>query len=230
MSDDGVWVHLYAKGQARLTSPSGQPIKLDVETSYPWDGEINIGVQSEGEWSLFLRLPGWCEAGATLEVNGNCESKVLLPASYIELTREWKNGDIVRLHLPMLPRRIECHPFVAENKECVAIARGPLLYCLEAADHPGVDLHEVTLPPGAQLVAEYSGDVLQGVTTLTVDGFFTTTDADWKGRLYRTVKSNHCNPDVSSLPTVTPLTFIPYYAWANRDAGQMRVWVRESVS
>lgn len=29
--------------------------------------------------------------------------------------------------------------------------------------------------------------------------------------------------------TETQLTFIPYYAWANRKQGEMTVWVRERV-
>jgi hypothetical protein len=45
--------------------------------------------------------------------------------------------------------------------------------------------------------------------------------ADGKGPLY---------PAAASPPATRErdLLFIPYYAWANRGAGEMLVWIRES--
>jgi DUF1680 family protein len=69
-SDRGAYVHLYAEGSATL-DVAGQAVALDVRTRYPWDGEVEISVTPErpAEFSLYLRIPAWCD-NATLAVNG----------------------------------------------------------------------------------------------------------------------------------------------------------------
>jgi len=44
-------------------------------------------------------------------------------------------------------------------------------------------------------------------------------DDGWEGQLYRSFDTP------SAATTRVPLTAIPYYAWANRDAGPMQVWL-----
>ena len=62
-------------------------------------------------FGLRLRIPGWCDpnVGASLTINGK---PVALPASasYAEIRRVWRPGDVVRMHLPMPARRIESIP------------------------------------------------------------------------------------------------------------------------
>ena len=45
------------------------------------------------------------------------------------------------------------------------------------------------------------------------------TDDGWGDLLYRPARKPETQP--------ATLTFIPYYSWANRQEGEMRVWVRE---
>ena len=104
----------------------------------------------------------------------------------------------------------------------VALMRGPLLYCLEAVDHPGIDLRDVVLPQDARVEASFRPDLLHGVVALSMEGQLVPPDAGWKGRLYRTAAPH---PARESQPV--DLLAVPYYAWANREAGRMQVWVRE---
>jgi DUF1680 family protein len=229
VSDEGVWAHLYAQGTARLSLPDGQQVELAIETQYPWDSDIRCRIKSSGTWSLNLRVPGWCEEGAWTEINGQRQEGAPVPGSYLNLRREWQVGDEVRLHLPIPVRRLQCHPYVAENQGHVALARGPLLYCLEAVDNPSADLRDVALPRDSQLTASYRDDVLGGVFTLDGQGTVEVPDVGWDGHLYRTARSNR-TPLISgesSRTEAVPLTFVPYYAWANREPGRMQVWVRE---
>jgi hypothetical protein len=122
----------------------------------------------------------------------------------------------------MPPRRVQCHPYVAENAGRVALVRGPILYCLEQVDHPDVDLRDIVLPAGAALSAEFRPDFLGGVAVLRGRGQILPPDEGWTGRLYR---SAHAQSEGLNGQEIG-LRAIPYYAWANREPGAMRVWLR----
>lgn len=233
-SDEGFWLHLYAGGTVRAILAGGT-LALRVETRYPWDGRVRLEVQAapEGEWSLCLRVPGWC-SGATASVYGAGEREsrgageqgadaAAEPGTYVELRRAWRAGDALELDLAMPVRRLASHPHVLANTGRVALARGPLVYCLEGVDHPSVDVWDVDLPADAPLAAQDAPDLLGGVVVLRGEGLLGD-GAARHDRLYRAVEHQPAPP----APTTrsTPLVAIPYYAWANRAPGPMQVWLR----
>ncbi len=226
LSSEGVWVHLYAENRAQMPWTDGRTICLAQHSRYPWDGAITIQVEGEGVFSLFLRIPAWCEEGASLDLNGQPLPGPLTPGRYVEIRRDWRPGDAVHLELPMPVCRIECHPYVAENSGRVALKRGPLLYCVEGADHPGLDLRDLLLPAGESLAAEFHPELLGGVVALHGLARLVPPDDGWQGRLYRTVPSR--SPG-SSPGYAHNVTAIPYYAWANRQPGPMAVWLRSEA-
>jgi len=223
VSDQTIWCHLYAANTAHIALPDGRSVALRQETDYPWDGDVTLTVEDAGEFGLRLRIPGWCaaDAGATLAVNGESPRRHLAPGSYAEVRRVWRNGDTVRLQLPMPPRRMQSHPYALENTDRVALMRGPLLYCVEEADHPDVDLRDITLP-AAGLKVQERADLLGGVITLTNKGRVRYPEKGWPGQLYRPAESIGRQPRGSHIEVVA----IPYYAWANRGLGQMQVWLK----
>jgi uncharacterized protein len=111
---------------------------------------------------------------------------------------------------------------VAENAGRVALIRGPLLYCVEQVDNLGVDLRDVVLPPEANYSVRSRPDLLGGVAVLETLAEIVPPDEGWGERLYRRVRPRTDEPQNS----VVEVTAIPYYAWANRDPGPMRVWLR----
>jgi uncharacterized protein len=169
-----------------------------------------------------LRIPAWCEEGAAIEINGVPFDGSVSPGSYAEVRREWRPGDKVSLALPIPVSRVECHPYVAENSGRVALMRGPLLYCVEQVDNPGVDLRDIVLPAEANFSVRSRPDLLGGVTVLETFAEVVPPDEDWEERLYR-----RAGPGADELQgTTAEITAVPYYAWANRDPGPMRVWLR----
>jgi len=224
---DAVWVHLYAAGSARLSLADGRAVSLRQRTGYPWQGEVSIvvdGVEGDrGEVGLRLRVPGWCEAAA-LSVNGEPVGQAVAPGGYAEVRRRWRAGDVVRLSLPMPVRRLAAHPRVAENAGRVALSRGPLLYCLEAVDHPGVDPRDVRLPGGGELRAEPSG-ILNGAVVLRGEAVAAPPGAEWRHALYRPADGG---AGAAAEGRPIPIAAVPYHAWANREAGPMAVWLRRA--
>jgi DUF1680 family protein len=170
-------------------------ISLEVETEYPWDELVRVRVASPGRFELALRVPEWAE-GATLTVGGETQDA---EPGYARLEREWAAGDVVELRLPMPVRTTTAHPRVDAVRGCVAVERGPLVYAAEQADHDA-PVDDLRIDPAAPATAAYRPDLLVGVTVVTTRG---STDA--AGEL--------------------DLVLVPYYAWANREAAPMRVWI-----
>jgi DUF1680 family protein len=219
-TDAGIWVHLYAAGTARVSRAQGEAVTLCFDTRYPWGGRIEVEVQSAGSFGLFLRIPAWCAEGASVEINGQPFSGPVVPGSYAALQRLWRRGDQVRLHLPMPVRALQSHPHVMENRGRVALMRGPLLYCAEAADNPGFDLRDAHLRAGARFEGQFRPDLLGGVLALRTRAVLRPPAGAWAEHLYRPAGATG-NPAPGS---PVDLVAIPYYAWANREPGRMQVW------
>ncbi len=198
----------------------GKDVRLVQKTAYPWEGDISLTLEGEcqGEFSLYLRIPGWCDAPA-LEVNGTAIPGTIA-GSYAEIRRQWSPGDIVRLSLPMDVRLMESHPYVAENTGKAALMRGPLAYCLESADNPGLDLRDIVIPADAEFTAAFEPALLGGVTALRCHAEALAPGREWDGALYRP-----CDGEGKRGAPVDIIA-VPYYAWANREPGQMAVWLR----
>jgi DUF1680 family protein len=156
-----------------------------------------------------------------IEVNGESVDVELSSGSYAKLRRTWRPGDTIYMDLPMPLRRVECHPYVAENAGRVALMRGPLLYCVEQADNPDVDLRELVLS-GKEPAVRFEPDLVGGVAVLQVEVRSAAPGAGWEDRLYRTVHPREGETQTRA----TRVTAVPYYAWANREQGAMRVWLR----
>ncbi|MCW3096017.1 MAG: putative arabinosidase [Chthonomonadaceae bacterium] len=222
---DRVGVHLYADSSADLTLPGGDAFAFDAETAFPWDGNMTFTVRRAPARpvSLHLRTPWWAES-ALFAVNGQSEGEWDVDGDYIIIEREWKPGDVVTLELEMTIQRVESHPHVLANRGRVAIQRGPLIYCVEQADHPTADVWDIALPDDAEISAEFLPDLLDGVTVLRTQGV-ATDPSEWDGALYAPYL-RHSDMETHLVDIVA----VPYFAWANREAGPMQVWIPTASS
>jgi len=211
----GVQVHQYAS--ARVTAGS---VRLSVATEYPWDGNVSLTVEatSGDVWRLALRIPAW-SSDVSVRVNGESVEVPVAPGSYVELDRAWRPGDQVELSLDVRPRLVAAHPSIESTTGCAAIQRGPLVYCIEQADHVGHDVLDIALDSAVALKSDWQADVLGGVMTVGTRGLARDHGA-WHGQLYQPLTSVR-----PAAGTPVEVRAIPYYAWANRGPGGMRVWI-----
>jgi len=223
LTQEGIWVHLYAQGTARL-EVGRNSVTVVQRTDYPWSGEIELVVHPKNEttFGLFLRIPGWCRR-AEVRVNGEALGAQISPGRYLEIERLWKSGDRVHLSLSMPVERIVSHPHVFENYDSVALKRGPLVYCVEQVDNQGFDVWSLVLPDQAHLKVEWMPGLLNGVMVIRGEALANGSD-EFEGFLYRPFS------DFSPKLRYVQFTAIPYYAWANREPGSMNVWIRSSRS
>jgi len=219
-SNDGIYVHLYDNSELDWRLENGTGLKITQKTNYPWDNSVDIAVTpaQAAEFTFYLRIPGWADR-AQVTVNGKPWSGAKT-GEYLAIKRRWAAGDAVRLQMEMAPQVIAANPHVADDTGRVAIQRGPLIYCLEELDQPsGVSLSDVAVNPGRaqEFQSEFKSDLLGGVVVLHHTG------VSYEGAASR----NALYARYSGEPSKTrqlPLTFIPYYAWANREATSMQVW------
>jgi len=224
VSPEGLWAHLYASNEAEAELPDGRKIPVVQKTRYPWDGDVELEVNGGGGFGLMLRIPGWCGKGASISVNGKAHRCTVKAGTYAAVKREWKPGDKVRLSLPMPGRLIEAHPHVFENAGRVALARGPLVYCVEEVDNPRLDVRGVGLKDAGGFSAVFEPDVLGGTVVLKGEASVEPAGEDWRNALYREARARRRK----SPPVPVELAAVPYYAWANRKACRMQVWLRKS--
>jgi len=215
-SEDGIYVNLYVAGQSTVQL-NDTSVKLTQQTRYPWDGNVKIIVEPKvpATFEICLRIPAWCE-NARLKLNGNAVHKLETVKGYVRINRKWKDGDIIELELPMPIERIEAHPNVKGNVGRVALQRGPIVYCLEAVDNGG-SVRQLVVTRDAKLTAEHRPELLGGVTVIKGNAVPASSE-DWEGKLYR--KVSKCRP--------IEFVAVPYYAWDNREPGEMAVWVPEN--
>ena len=214
--DETLWIHQFIGSSFEHRLPSGQAVGIKVESSLPWQGNVRIQVDPENpaDFTLNVRIPSWCPH-VSITLNGR-DYPFISPAimmnpptasgfdpreaQYVAIQHTWQNGDVLQLDLSMPIILHIPHPRVKSCRAKVAVTRGPLLYCLEAEDNPGVDIFEIVLNPNS-LKARFHADLFGGVTVL--DGHSTSGQA---------------------------LTFIPYAWWANRADTRMTAYVGLGIS
>ena len=222
VSDDSIYINQYLGSTAAVTATDAS-VKLTQETLYPWEGHIRITVEPDRpvwQGTIHVRIPDWCRrlesAGGLYRLQNSAsmqewsvrvgrQVESVVRRGYVAISRKWQPGDVIEINLPMPVMRITSHPDVKDNRGQVAIQRGPLGYCLEATDHAG-HVRDICLPPEAKFRTEWCPGFLGGIQVI-------------QGQGQRTSGSREESLD---------LIAVPYAVWANRDVGEMDVWLRET--
>lgn len=225
VQDQTVYIELYI-GSRMETVIGGESICLEQDSHYAADGTSTVTVRMkapEAAFTLALRMPDWCDE-AELEIAGErLQFHSGEQDGYIRLHRVWRNGDSLSIRFAMPVRRMKSHPSVRESFGEVALQRGPFVYCLEEADN-GKELYSLLLAKDARFELKEKEFLtpLAGLKSIIASGIRIQTGSDWESALYR--------GDSSWTSQQVRLEFIPYFAWANRGAGEMCVWVSEEQS
>ena len=234
-----IYVNLFAANTSTI-SVGGKEVTLEETTEYPWNGDISIRIvkSSAKNANLLVRIPGWVQnqvvpsdlyaysdrecPGYTVTVNGKpvvadlAANKGYLPVKNI------KKGDMVRIHFDMPVRTVVANKKVKDDLGRVAVERGPLVYCAEAADNQGEPVLRAVMnkTPKFSVVDGYTIDNTESkgapsfaVKAITTDAQVLEETADGKVAVKQ-----------------QKLTLIPYYAWNHRGAGEMNVWFVQSLS
>ncbi|WMU42838.1 glycoside hydrolase family 127 protein [Enterobacter bugandensis] len=213
---DALLINLYVGNDVAI--PVGDnALQLRISGNYPWQEQVKIEITSPVTvtHTLALRLPDWC-AEPAVSLNGEAITGEV-SRGYLYLNRRWQEGDTLTLTLPMPVRRVYGNPQVRQQAGKVALQRGPLVYCLEEADN-GANLHNLSLPRDSEFRVYEGKGIFAHKMLIQTEGIgchMKETDALWQ----------YDRSPVQRQPRT--LTFIPWFSWANRGEGEMRIWVDE---
>lgn len=227
---DDIYVNLYIQSTAEIKTSSNN-VKVEQTTDYPWCGKVTITLSeltgANSTFALRLRIPSWVNgqpvgtdlysftdkgSGYALCVNGK-RVKAPVASGYATVVREWRNGDVITLDLPMDVRQIRANEHAEDDRGKLAVQRGPIVFCLEGQDQADSTVFDKYLPVGASFEVKTEPELLGGIVTLTALG----------KQLTRTAAEGSDSKVVDS-----KLTFIPYATWCNRGSDEMAVWIPES--
>ena len=218
--DGVVFVNLYVSSETGFEMGGGT-LGLSVESEMPWGGRSSIRISAEQalEGTIRLRIPGWArdlpdpeglytytdrlEARAAVSVNGRPVDAAPDPLGYVSLTREWRDGDVIEVVLPVEVRRVVADERVRENRGRFAVERGPIVYCCEWPEVADGKVLDLLLDDDVGMQARLDADLLGGHPVIDTEARSLT------------------NPSAPAMP----VTLTPYHLWANRGAGEMSVWL-----
>lgn len=205
--ENTLFIHQFIHSRAHLTI-SGHPVDIRQETRYPADGKVRISADGPAGMEIAVRIPGWCRR-YDIRVNGaaaRCEIKK--GYAYIPCTG---SPTVIELELAMEPQLMEASPDVQDDAGRVALQRGPLVYCLESVDN-GPRLRDIAI--GRDFTPRLKYHELFGAYVIEAEGY--RRDAGRFTQLYQPAGDTYRKEK---------LTFIPYYAFANRGESEMIVWI-----
>jgi len=124
-ADQGIAALIYGPSEVQASLGKDQTVRIKEETNYPFDESIQFSLHMKRElhFPFHLRIPSWAK-GARITINGTPVNNITTPGSIVKINRTWKDGDNVRLTLPM---HIETSRWAESS---VAVERGPLIYAL----------------------------------------------------------------------------------------------------
>jgi DUF1680 family protein len=217
-TDDGVQIHQLVGGRLTADLPAAGRVELELETGYPYDGTLAVRVLEapEAAAELAIRVPSWARS-ATAAL-GDAPLAAEPESGYVRIRRRWRRGDELALEIPLEPRTVRPDPRIDAIRSCVAFERGPLVYCFEAVDVPGLD--DARVVPGAAPAERPGTDVAgEAVMALSAPGLVGAGDRA-RGWPY-----HEGAPAGDGELLERELRAIPYYARANRGDARMRVWI-----
>ncbi|UII26179.1 glycoside hydrolase family 127 protein [Fulvivirga maritima] len=222
---NSIYVNLYMANTADIDL-GGESVKVEQETKYPWEGQVNIKLDpaTEKEFALKMRIPGWAnddvipgdlyhyadghEDKYSITVNGE-EVDFTMDNGYAVVNKSWAKGDVVTIDFDMTPRIVEASDSVAADKGKMAIQRGPIVYAAEWPDAEGGKVLNLIFDEKQEFTSAYEADKLGGVVVVKAKA--KAAKAKLEGGIEYSEEQE--------------IELIPYYTWNNRGAGEMMVWL-----
>jgi DUF1680 family protein len=226
-TDNDIYCAFYSGSRVEIPLKNGK-VNLEQTSAYPFDGKITLKIrplQKNQSFTVKMRIPTWAQNRQfvpgmlyhyhsadgqnpewTLKVNGKVVSATV-EKGFVSVSRKWKVGDVVELYLPMPVRFTQADEKVEADRGRIAVTRGPLVYCAEGVDNAeDIFSYFVANKSVKTTIADFREPMLKGVRQVIIPA---------ESVEEKTVKS-------------ADLKLIPYYAWNNRGAAKMIVWLPET--
>jgi DUF1680 family protein len=205
-SDNGLYINLFVSGSVK-TNVGEQPFEVGVRTGYPWDGKVVVVPKGSPDVSVNIRIPEWCSNYEIIFDKERIHAAIV--NGYAVINGEWDGKKQIEIVFQTPVRHIRSHPGIHGNTGHVAIARGPVVYCLEQCDN-AVDLRGLYLDDFARSTPFFEKQY--NIVVIDTGAHYC---QPWNGGLYES--------PLESRAVIARA--VPYYFWDNREPGAMQVWI-----
>ena len=214
---DQIYVNLYIANETEVQI-GGNPFKITLEGNFPWENNLRFTVdgESESEGMIAFRVPSYAKNFCILHNGQKVEIKT--EKGYAKIAGKFSH-EIFEISFEAPAVFVHANPQVRADAAKTAVVKGPLVYCLEEADN-GDDLSALLIDTAQTPEEIYDDQLLGGCSVVHISG--------------RKISGEGWNEHVLyqekpvSLEDVK-LTLVPYCYWGNRKAGEMLVWMKESL-
>lgn len=210
--EDIIYSHLYIGQTAELTKAS-----IQIESKYPWYGDVSytINPKNDTPFTVAIHIPSGID-NLAVELNGEKLEDYKIVKGYLYIDRTWKEQDCIQLRFDLKLRKVYANPKIRANSGCVAIMRGPVVYCFEQEDLDH-ELQTYRIIKSGEIKEEWCAEgILKNMMLLEIEGMYL-------------VEQENLYGEEESVGERANLKAIPYFAWANRSEGNMRVWMPECI-
>ena len=220
VSADSVYTGIYGECDAVLTLENGASFTLKQKTEYPYNGKIVFefeNVSCDRPVTLNLRIPKWAEAGS---IKVGAEERKLdktTRESYQAVHIEKLAGTRVELELEMPVRFTMAHPMGEEDSQLIAVEKGPLVYCMESPDADIRTLDDICININSTFRENKIRIKDREIGVLETEAYQILHEDYDPDELYQSFTGEKKKS--------IPVRLIPYFAWDNREYGEMRIWM-----
>lgn len=223
VSKDTLWFGLYGASTAHVTLDNGADFTIIQKTDYPYDGKIQLTIRryNPADFRLNIRIPGWVRHGIIIFGARRTILSVSNASSYYSLALTKKDfgpddSCSMDIHLDMPVRYTIAHNMVEENCGQAAVERGPLVYCMETPDTPAGTLDDLMLDLNAAFDTKAIDIEGRKIIVLETEVLCMNRENFDRNALYQELHYTGMTHEKAR--------FIPYFAWDNREFGEMRIW------
>ncbi|WP_261805897.1 glycoside hydrolase family 127 protein [Lapidilactobacillus luobeiensis] len=217
IKDDTIYSNQFIANHADF----GDGLQINQSGNYPWSGQISyqVSVESALTFAFALRIPAWSQENFTVKLNGHPVNGTL-KRGYLFLNQTWSGTTTIEVDLDLSVRTVRADQHVTADLGKIAVQRGPVVYCAEETDN-GKNLAWLSLPvqPDFQVHSANQGLAVPNLKTITTNATKLVTSSN------QTSTALYTSDTAPRSRQNQQVTLIPYFAWANRQAGEMRVWL-----
>jgi len=229
IKNDQLFINLFVNSSAEIVMEN-ITLSVQQEKDYPWNGQVRIFINpsQSAQFSVSIRIPVWSInnpiPGELYQFKNDIDEKPSIRVNdvsyefeigngYAIINRNWQKGDVIELSFPMSVRYLVANSLLDENKDKIALQRGPMVYCLEGVDNRNGNVLNLAIRNNLPITYEFRDELLNGVVVIKGNAFGTEFDKNL--RSIRKWKQS--------------FTAIPHYAWAHRGRNEMAVWMPTST-
>ena len=120
--NDSLYVNLFVPSELNWKE---RGLHLSQKTKFPEEQTTTLTMVNapKQKTTLKIRVPYWAISGVTVKVNGQDQQVTAAPSTYMDVSRNWTNGDVVEVTLPM---SLHIAP-APDDKQVQAAMYGPLV-------------------------------------------------------------------------------------------------------